>query len=304
MTQTETTLTTAPVLHPTTRLGPVHYTAANAERLAAFYRDVLGFQIHGQEGDTVRLGAGGEDLLRLTEVPNARPSRRTTGLYHTAFLVPNRWELANLLRRIAETRTPIQGMSDHGTHHAIYLPDAEGNGIELAWDRPQNMWPKTLNEMLAHNQGLAPEVVFSTLTEREEKWTQLDAGTQVGHVHLHVSELPPTRHFYNEVLGFGLPFDFANPAPSAFADTAIFFAAGSYHHHLGTNIWQGEGAPPPPPNASGLRHYTIVLPDADEVNRVAERVRADGVDITAIEDGWLTHDPSRNGIRLVTPQHV
>lgn len=292
--------TTVPVIHPATRLGPVHYTTANAERLADFYRSILGFQIHGREGSTLRLGAGAEDLLILTEVPNAQPARRSTGLYHTAFLVPNRWELAQLLRRIAETRTPIQGMSDHGTHHAIYLPDTEGNGIELAWDRPQHMWPKTIAEMIAHNQGLAPQVVFSALTDRDEAWEKLDSGTKVGHVHLHVSELAPTRHFYHEILGFGLPFDFADAPSSPFADSAIFFAAGGYHHHLGTNVWQGVGAPPPPPNSTGLRHYTVVLPDAVEVEQVVERLRTDGAPVEAVEGGWLTRDPAQNGIQLVT----
>jgi catechol 2,3-dioxygenase len=35
------------------------------------------------------------------------------------------------------TKTPIQGASDHGTHEAIYLPDPDGNDIELAADRPR-----------------------------------------------------------------------------------------------------------------------------------------------------------------------
>ncbi len=293
------TTTAAPVIHPATRLGHVHYTAANLERQITFYRDILGFKLHWREGDSAGLGAGGADLLRLTEQPGARRVRRTTGLYHTAFLVPERRELAQLLKRIAETRTPIQGMSNHGTHHAIYLPDAEGNGIELAWDFPRAQWPKTAREMIEGNQGLAPETVFSALADSDAPWDGLHRETQVGHVHLHVASLAPTRRFYHDVLGFGIPFDFSD-APGGFADTALFFAAGDYHHHIGTNIWQGEGAPPPPPEAVGLRYFTVIVPDAAELERVVSRVEAAGVAVTREADGVRFLDPAQNGLRLTT----
>jgi len=291
--QADTTYT----IHPATRLGPVHYTVADLERQIAFYRDILGFKLHRRDDGTAALGAGGENLLRLTQLSGARRVRRTTGLYHTAFLVPTRWDLAQLLRSIAETRTPIQGMSDHGTHHAIYLPDAEGNGIELAWDRPREQWPKTFAEMLRNNRGLAPETVFSALADSDAPWQGLNPGTKVGHVHLHVSELPPTMRFYRDILGFELPFDMAN-APREFAESAIFFAAGGYHHHIGTNVWQGVGAPPPPPDATGLRYFTVVLPDAAELERLVARVEAANIPIERTDQGILVRDPSQNGLLL------
>ena len=99
-------------IHPATTLGAVHYTVANLERQITFYQQILGFQVHWRDGASVGLGAGGSDLLRLTEVPGARRVRGTTGLYHTAFNVPTRWELAQLLKRITDTGTRVQGMSD------------------------------------------------------------------------------------------------------------------------------------------------------------------------------------------------
>lgn len=286
-------------IHPATRLGHVHYTVADLERQITFYRNVLGFKVHWRAAEAAGLGAGGEDLLRLTVLPGARRARGVTGLYHTAFLVPTRWELAQLLRRIAVTRTPIQGMTDHGTHYAIYLPDAEGNGVELAWDFPPDQWPQTIDEMLRRNRGLAPETIFQTLTDQDACWEGLSPGARVGHVHLHVSHLDNTHDFYHRVLGFTVPlgFDrFSNP----FTETARFFAAGGYHHHIGANIWQGEGAPPPPPDAAGLRYFTIVLPDEVELERVLERMRGAGVATDATAEGWLIRDPSANGILLTT----
>lgn len=296
---TQTAVVEGQVIHPATRLGPVHYTVADLERQIAFYRDILGFKLHWREGDAAGLGAGHEDLLRLTQVPGARQARGTTGLYHTAFLVPTRWQLAQLLKSIAQTRTPIQGTSDHGTHYAIYLPDAEGNGIELAWDRPKEQWPKTIEEMMRNNRGLAPETMFSALTDSDAAWDGLDERTTVGHVHLHVASLKPTHHFYHEVLGFGIPFDMSK-APRQFADTAIFFSAGGYHHHIGTNIWQGEGAPPPPESATGLRYFTVVLPDAAELERISTRLEEAGIASELGENGLLIRDPARNGLLLTT----
>jgi catechol 2,3-dioxygenase len=303
--QTDNYTTQYESIHSATRLGHVHYTTAHLDRQIAFYRDILGFKLHWREDDSAGLGAGGEnmpgndDLLRLTESKTARRARHTTGLYHTAFLVPTRWDLAQLLKSIAETRTPIQGMSDHGTHHAIYLPDAEGNGIELAWDFPPEQWPKSFREMMERNRGLRPETVFSALADGDATWDGLNPGTKVGHVHLHVSELGPTDHFYREILGFDIPFDMAD-APPEFAESAIFFSAGGYHHHIGTNVWQGVGAPPPPAAAIGLRHFTVVLPNEAALQRVLDRVKSEEVSVEQTENGVLIHDPSQNGVLLTT----
>jgi catechol 2,3-dioxygenase len=284
-------LTTQRRIHADTRLGPVHYTVTNLDRQAAFYQDILGFRLHWREDNSAGLGAGGEDLLRLTEVEGAKPARGTTGLYHTAFLVPTRLDQAYLLRSIAVTRTPIQGMTNHGTHLAIYLPDAEGNGIELAWDFPKDQWPTTFEEMMSRHRGLQPEEVFSVLEGQPEEWTALSSGTKVGHVHLHVAYLEPTEAFYKDMLGMDVPFDFPD-------GSAKFFSAGGYHHHVGTNLWQGVGAPPPPANATGLRYYTIVVPDKAELDAVLERVHAAGVTTEQTAEGYLMRDPAQNGIVL------
>ncbi len=284
---TETTFT----IHPATRLGHVHYTAADLDRQIAFYQNILGFKLHWREDGSAGLGAGGEDLLRLTELPGAHRARRTTGLYHTAFLVPTRWDLAQLLKSIAETRTPVQGMVNHHTHLAIYLPDAEGNGIELAWDFPKEQWPKMEDMLRLGNGPLEPQELFAELERDPSPWTGLNPDTKVGHVHLHVAALPSSKQFYHDVLGFDITMDI-----EAFG--GIFFSAGGYHHHIGTNVWQGVGAPPPPPDATGLRYFTVVLPDKTELERVVERVRQAGIPTEETGNGILVRDPAQNGVLL------
>ncbi len=256
-------------ISPDLRLGPVHYRTPDAGRLAAFYTDVLGFSVHDRSGGAVRLGAGGEDLIRLTQAAGVKRYRRTTGLYHTAFLLPSRWALAHLLRRIAETRTPVQGLVDHHTHLAIYLPDVDGNGIELAWDWPKEQWPSFEDVMQLGNAPIDVDDLMAEVVRDPSPWRGLPHDTVVGHVHLHVADLAAATAFYRDTVGFDQVFSDARVG-------AAFFRAGDYHHHLGANVWAGSGIPPAPDDAVGLINYTVVLPDAGEVERVAQRVALAG----------------------------
>lgn len=289
---TQTRTATRFVIHPATRLGHVNLTVANLDRQIAFHRDILGFKLHWREGAEAGLGAGGEDLFRFTEVPGARRVRGTTGLYHTAILVPTKWELAQLLQRIAETRTPLQGMSNHGTHLAIYLPDAEGNGLELAWDFPRDQWPSFDTMLLsAGPRPLDVDDLVAELRRDPSPWTGMHPDTKVGHVHLHVAAINSAGKFYHDVLGFDTVFQ--SPEYGVH-----FVSAGGYHHHIGLNTWQGVGAPLPPPDATGLRYFTVVLPDKTELKQVLEQIQAAGIATEETNEGILVHDPSRNGVLL------
>src|SRR5215208_7013967 len=139
------TRTSAPPKLPATlRLGIVHLTVTDLDRLVAFYEDAIGLRLHRREDGVAAMGVGEKHLLVLYEEPEARAGRHT-GLYHYALLSPSRKELARAALRLAARPTPIQGASDHGTHEAIYLPDPDGNGIELAADRPRERWPRPLD---------------------------------------------------------------------------------------------------------------------------------------------------------------
>src|SRR5215210_4517436 len=129
------------VLPATLRLGAAHLTVSDLDRSVGFYQDALGLRRHRREDGVAALGTGAEDLLVLHEEPGARPAGRHAGLYHFALLFPSREELARAVQRLAATRTPISGASDHGVSEAIYLPDPDGNGIELYGDRPRDEWP-------------------------------------------------------------------------------------------------------------------------------------------------------------------
>ncbi|HEU0316738.1 MAG TPA: VOC family protein, partial [Solirubrobacteraceae bacterium] len=133
-----------PRLPDALRLGPVHLTVTDLDRSVAWYQRALGLRVHHQEPAVAGLGDGREAVVVLHEDAGARPAGRHAGLDHYALLYPTRPELARAARRLAASETQIQGASDHRTHEAIYLPDPDGNGIELAADRPREAWPADL----------------------------------------------------------------------------------------------------------------------------------------------------------------
>ena len=294
MSQHEKTVPDAapPQLPDTLRLGAVHLTVTDLDRSISFYEDAIGLRLHRRENSVAAMGAGQEDLLVLYEEPGARRAGRHAGLYHYALLFPSREELAHAALRLAATRTRIQGASDHGTHEAIYLPDPDGNGIELAADRPRERWPRTLE----YDGGPHPLDLDGLLAVAagEEPRSVAGPGLAIGHMHLHVGDLERGLGFYRDVLGF--------EQRAFIPGAAAFVAAGGYHHHLGFNVWRGEGVPPAPRDRVGLRHWTVVLEEQEQVAAVAERVRAAGIATEEHGRGFLVRDPWEIPVLFVTPE--
>jgi catechol 2,3-dioxygenase len=281
-------------LPATLRLGPVSLTVTDLDRSVAWYQAALGLRAHRQDVGFAALGDGAEDVVHLHEDATATPPpRRSSGLYHYALLYPEREELARAALRLAATRTPIQGASDHGTHEAIYLPDPDGHGIELAADRPRDQWPSPEEEFSGGGpRPLDFDALLATVGGDQAGLVeaQVRPGLRVGHVHLHVGDLARGLAFYRDVIGFEV---------WAMMPTAAFVSAGGYHHHLGLNTWRGEGAAPMPAGTVGLRHWTIVLQNVDEVAEVRARVRDAGLDSADVTGGFAVADPFGMTVRVV-----
>jgi catechol 2,3-dioxygenase len=277
------------VLPDELRLGTAHLKVADLDRSVDFYERVIGLQLHGRDSDVARMGAGGEDILVLHERPGARHHSRVSGLYHVALLYDSQQQLAEVAQRILESQTPIDGASDHGTHEAIYLPDPDGNGLELAWDREPSQWPN-----LADIEAIAPRPLdmggLFNLVSGRAAVPEAGPGLKVGHVHLHVGDIADSLAFYRDVVGFDLITEI---------DTAAFVSAGGYHHHLAFNTWQGRGAPPAREEDLGLLHWTVVLP-ADDVAALTDRLKAATIDVATGENGIEVVDPSGNRLRVVS----
>ena len=289
-------------IHPATRPGHVSLTVADLDRQVEFYREVIGLKLHWRDGATAGLGVGNEDLLRLTEVRGARRYRGTTGLYHFAILLPNRRELARAIGRLFTLRYPNYP-TDHIMTKTTYLDDPEGNNIELYAESPEdgtmavvNGIPEARRADGTLSDGREPldvEALFRELTTEDQLALRepMSPDTKIGHFHLYVADLDKTMHFYHDVLGFdnmGLARSFRMGMVSA----------GGYHHHIGFNTWVGEGAPPLPPDALGLRYFSFVLPNKAELEPVVERIRQAGVATEQTAAGLLVRDPSQNSVLL------
>lgn len=135
------------VIHPEVRIGHVHLKVADVERALEFYCGVLGFTLTQRYGPQAAfVSAGGYHhhigLNSWESAGGKPPPPRATGLYHVAILYPNRTELAKALKRLVDHNIPIEGAADHGVSEALYLSDPDGNGLELYWDKPKELWPR------------------------------------------------------------------------------------------------------------------------------------------------------------------
>lgn len=285
-------------IHPETLLGHVSLTVANLEQQIAFYQQTLGFILHWKEGGQAGLGAGGADLLRLTELPGAHKYQRVTGLYHFAIVLPNRRELARAVGRLFDQRYRNYP-TDHIMTKTTYLDDPEGNGIELYAESPEDgMFGIVDGDFIARradgslSNGREPldlDALFGLLRPDDRFDAPFPPETRLGHVHLHVRDVAEAVNFYHQIIGFDL-MGFSSYFQAAFV------SAGGYHHHIGLNAWQGVGAPPPPTGATGLGYYTITLPNPKALEQVLERVENAGIPANETPDGLLIHDPSQNGL--------
>ena len=287
-------------INAATHVGTVSLNVTNLENQLAFYQQVLGFKLHWREGNQAGLGAGGADLLHLVEQPDFKRYGRVTGLYHFAVLFPDRRELARAIARLFALKYPNYP-TDHIMTKTTYLDDPEGNGIELYTESPEDgRWTlangvyETRRADGSLSDGREPldvNALLSHLKEDDRLDVSIPPETHMGHIHLHVRNIQEAIDFYHGVIGFDV-------MGIAKAFRMAFVSAGGYHHHIGLNTWQGEGAPPPPADALGLRHFAVELPDQNALDEVIAKVESAGVPANQTENGLLLYDPSQNGVIL------
>lgn len=272
-------------------IGKVHLQVTDLPASLAFYQNVIGFQVLEQTDNKAMLTADGENVLLTIEQPDpVYPKQgRTTGLYHFAILLPSRKDLAKALIHLLEERYPLQGASDHQFSEAIYLADPDGNGIEIYADRLRKLWEYQNGFLTAVTDPLDAE---NLLQEADDTpWSALPAGTVIGHIHLHESDLDKARTFYHQGLGMTITLTIGGHA--------LFVSAGGYHHHVGLNTWNGKRIAAPNPQSVGLVHYSIQFEDEASLKRSLEGL--ENIGVTPVrEQGslWIT-DPFGHKIKLL-----
>ena len=236
-----------------------------------FYSELMGFKIIAQTKNSAQLSANGSlpYILQLTEDKNAiHKPNGTTGLFHVAIRLPNRAELARVFLRLFSNKIKFQGFSDHLVSEAIYLQDPDENGLELYADRPREEWPYNMGQVEMATLPLNLNTITDELKDRHE-WSGIHPETDIGHIHLCVSDIKKAQNFYSFILGM-------NVTNSAY-NGAMFFSAGGYHHHIGANVWSSRNGSPSPQNSVGLLSYTIAVPDREYIELISKRADESGL---------------------------
>ncbi|MFC2947457.1 VOC family protein [Virgibacillus sediminis] len=275
---------------PATHVGQVNINVTDLDRSLAFYQEVVGFNVLEKSGNTVSLTAdGSRPLLTIVEPEGALPKEeRKTGLFHFAILLPSRSDLSSFLTHLIKSGQTLQlGASDHHVSEALYFNDPDGNGIEVYRDRPSGEWEWSGGKVKMVTEPLNGD---SLVAESDREWHGLPQKTVMGHIHLHVANLTDAEVFYKH----GLGFDIVTTYPGA-----LFISTAGYHHHIGLNIWNGEGAGKPSTNSAGLRWYSLVFPDGKARQEAVDRLEQAEFNVEKAGDAYRVEDPSGNKIHLI-----
>lgn len=272
------------------RIGVVRLKVRNLDVVSTFYQSVLGLSLIANSNHHVTLGVGGTPLLELQGDSTLSPlDPRHAGLFHTAFLMPTRSDLARWVAHAAEAGVSLQGASDHIVSEALYLADPEGNGIEVYADRSVSAWHGENGEIRMSTDPLdLPNLVQSA---EGTEWSGFPDKGSIGHVHLQVGDTAEADGFYRDVLGL----DIAARYPGA-----SFYGSGGYHHQLAGNIWNSRRAGKRPEGMTGLDSVEILVRNPHDLAAIAARVESVGIASFANTDSLSLHDPWGTAITLRT----
>jgi catechol 2,3-dioxygenase len=273
------------------RIGTVTMRVRQLDPVTDFYRDVLGLSVMERSTTGALLGAGGVKLLALEAHPQAADeARNAAGLYHTAFLMPTRKDLARWLVHVAMQRVPLSGFADHRVSESVYLDDPEGNGIEVYADRDPSLWQWSGDTVTMATDELNINDLLTLTNSRVSDYAHAPEGLRIGHVHLRVGDLEQAESFYHGTVGLD---------PTRRRNGAAFLSSGHYHHHLGMNVWQSAGAGRRDETTTGLAWFSLEVEKEDLLAAQEQRLRQAGAPVAAVANGFETVDPWGTRLRLV-----
>lgn len=271
-----------------THIGQVGLRVGSLDTILPFYRKVLGLSVERGD-DQATVGVEDDPLLLLDEDSDA-PQRlaEEAGLYHVAIKLPTRRALANALEHIRASEATLSGAADHIVSEALYLRDPEGNGIELYRDRPRSTWTETADGGVVIDTKPLELEDLASASEAIEGSYHVPPGTEVGHIHLEVTDLDAAESFYVDGLGLQLM--------ARFGTQASFLAAGGYHHHIGLNTWNERRHPRG--TGRGLTWFTVSLPDPAALEDAHRNLTTAGYDVEERRQSIVVSDPDGIQIRL------
>ena len=265
------------LLPPQLSLGALQLRVADETRAGAWLEGTLGLRAVGSGA----WGTGARPLVRLREVPGARPvpPRGRPGLYHYAILLPSRVDLGRFLAHL-ERRGVDWAASDHNVSEALYLVDPDGITVEVYADRPRESWQRVNGELRLTLDPLDRAGLLAAGAGGD--WDGIPEGAVVGHQHFFVGDLREAERHYVDVLGFEVV--------SRELRGALFVSAGGYHHHVGLNVW-AAGRPSAGPDDAGVDEWQVHLGSGAALGALAGRLEAAGSDFHRVDDSLVVADP-------------
>jgi catechol 2,3-dioxygenase len=261
--------------------------------MISYYRDAVTLELLSHDGPVAVLGRGKTPIVILQHAPElAAADPRSAGLFHTAILFDTQRELASAVYSVG-TKHPgtFTGSADHLVSQAFYFSDPEGNGIELYWDRDRSLWSWTHGLVEMATLYLDPNAFIAEHLGEAEPDSPAAGNAVVGHVHLSVGDVASAREFYVDKLGF--------ETTASLGGSALFVAAGGYHHHMAMNTWNSAGSGRRR-LALGLGEVNIIVPGGDDVGALGERMSHYGIETSHDGQTLSFDDPWANRIRVRT----
>ena len=286
----------APSLPLTTTLGPARIAVTNRDQALFVWRDTVGLELLSEDAEALHLGAGGKELITLELGATHPVLDHSLGLYHVAIHVPTRADLTQMVVRALQRRVRISP-TDHLVSEAVYLWDADNNGIEITFETPwrgrigdpdEGVYVRTLDG--SPHSGREPIDLDNLLAELGPVPTLVPAmpvGTRIGHIHLHVNDLDRAMAFYRDGIGFGGLFIMRR---FGMGDLGLDYTP----HALAFNVWSGPNAKQQPAGHAGLSWFGIVVPDIAALDAMKSRLNSIGAPYTETNKGLDVKDPAGN----------
>ncbi len=294
--ESQRAIRSAPTLPLTTTLGPARIAVTNREQALFVWRDVVGLDLIAEDAEALHLGVGTKELITLELGASHPVLDHSLGLYHVAIHVPTRAVLAQMVVRALQRRVRISP-TDHLVSEAVYLWDADNNGIEITFETPwrgrigeadEGVYVRT-NDGSPHS-GREPidlDDLLAELGPAPVLQAAMPPGTRIGHIHLHVNDLDRAMAFYRDGIGFGGLFIMRR---FGMGDLGLDYTP----HALAFNVWAGPNAKQQPQGHAGLRWFGIVVPDAASLEAMKARLRAIGAAFDETNAGLEVRDPAGN----------
>ena len=266
-------------------VGTVELNVKNLVIMKEFYQSVLRLKILYESKKKISFGSDNSSLVVLhdtSDLPESNPSH--AGLYHFAILFSSQSDLASTILHVLKSRPELfSGSADHLVSEAFYFSDPEGNGIELYYDRDHSQWQWEEGQVKMATLYLDPVAYIEEHTVKKES-----GKITMGHIHLRVGDVKKAEQFYVEILGFDI---------TAKLPGALFISVGGYHHHIGLNSWESQGAQKRL-DSLGLKSIEFFFPHQKDLLIIKERLRRSKIEFREQDNFLILHDPWNNELLL------